>query len=104
MSNGYYNNIAPPPNNQYAMDDGAKYGQQQQGYNQNYAQNNYAPPPGPPQQYNQQPGYGNEKITFDQQFKIERPKYNDLWAAILFLAVFAGFTAVSGIAIHGYCK
>lgn len=41
------------------------YGQQQQQYG--------APPP---------PQY-SEKPMFDEAFKLERPKYNDLWAAIL---------------------
>lgn len=43
-----------------------------------------------------------EKVSFDQAFKIDKPKYNDLWAGVLFIAVFLGFTAVSGIAIQGY--
>ncbi|KAI0023974.1 duf580 domain-containing protein [Xylariomycetidae sp. FL0641] len=47
-------------------------------------------------------GYGNEKPMFDQAFKVDRPKYNDLWAAILFLLTCAGFVAVSGLSLHGY--
>lgn len=39
---------------------------------------------------------------FDQVFKVEKPKWNDLWAGILFLIVFFGFVAVSGIALQGY--
>jgi hypothetical protein len=58
---GYYNN-QPPPANPY-------YSQQQ---------------PPAPQQYNGPPPREyQEKPMFDQAFKIERPKYNDLWAAIL---------------------
>ncbi|KAI1438058.1 duf580 domain-containing protein [Xylaria sp. CBS 124048] len=61
--------------------------------------NPYGQPPaqsqGPPPQY-------TEKPMFDQAFKLDRPKYNDLWAAILFLIVCAGFVAVSGLALHGY--
>lgn len=70
--------------------------------------NNYGPPQGPPppQQAQQQNGYAqanySEKPTFDQAFKIERPKYNDLWAGLLFIAVFLGYAAVSGISIRGY--
>ncbi|KAJ2984040.1 hypothetical protein NUW58_g6147 [Xylaria curta] len=75
---GYYNNAQEPAN---------PYGQQQQQYG--------APPP--PPQY-------SEKPMFDQAFKLERPKYNDLWAGILFLLVCAGFVAVSGLAIHGYAS
>ncbi|KAI0397534.1 duf580 domain-containing protein [Xylariaceae sp. FL0594] len=76
----YYNN-QPPPANPY-------YGQ--------------PPPPPQQQQYNAPPPQYQEKPMFDQAFKLERPKYNDLWAAILFLLVCAGFVAVSGLAIHGY--
>lgn len=44
----------------------------------------------PPPQYGQQNGYGpqvpqggwSEKPTFNQAFKLDKPKYNDLWAAI----------------------
>jgi hypothetical protein len=36
----------------------------------------------PPQQYAPQDQYA-EKPMFDQAFKVEKPKYNDLWAAIL---------------------
>ncbi|KAI2471069.1 DUF580-domain-containing protein [Annulohypoxylon bovei var. microspora] len=61
-----------------------------------------APGPGPAPNYTN--GYGNEKPMFDQAFKLERPKYNDLWAGILFLAVCAGFVAVSGISINGYAS
>ncbi|KAH9904381.1 DUF580-domain-containing protein [Xylariomycetidae sp. FL2044] len=88
-------------------------------YNQSQPKNDYGQPTyGQPQQYGQpqyqQPQYGqpgpaygqpngyNEKPMFDQAFKVEKPKYNDLWAAILFLIVFAGFVAVSGISIQGY--
>jgi hypothetical protein len=53
-ANGYYNNAPQSAN---------LYGQQQQ----------YG---APPTQY-------NEKPMFDQAFKLERPKYNDLWAGIL---------------------
>ncbi|KAI1171606.1 duf580 domain-containing protein [Nemania sp. FL0916] len=75
QASSYYNNNAPEAAN--------PYGQQQQQYEE------------PPPQY-------TEKPMFDQAFKVERPKYNDLWAGILFLLVCAGFVAVSGLAIHGY--
>lgn len=42
------------------------------------------------------------KGSFDQAFKIEKPKWNDLWAGVLLIAVFCGFTAVSGITLQGY--
>lgn len=88
----------------------AGYYNQQIDYNQN-APNQYPPPDGqqyqqPPPNYGQKYGPsgfdGGEKPTFDQAFKIEKPKFNDLWAAILFLIVCAGFVAVSGISIHSY--
>ncbi|KAF2676424.1 DUF580-domain-containing protein [Lentithecium fluviatile CBS 122367] len=64
---------------------------------------NFAPPSGALPQQN---GYGQqdygEKPNFDQKFKIDRPKWNDLWAGILLIAVFLGYTAASGIAIQGY--
>jgi hypothetical protein len=66
-----------------------------------------APPPQQypqqPPQYGQQPYTGNgEKIGFEQTFTIDRPKYNDIWAAVLFLLTFAGFIAVSVLSIRGY--
>ncbi|KAK2871599.1 putative choline transporter, neither null mutation nor overexpression affects choline transport [Arthroderma sp. PD_2] len=75
----------------------------------------YQPPPyqqAPPQaqqqqqQYIPQQAYGelDEKPTFEQKFKIEKPKWNDLWAGILFLAFCAGFVAVSAIALQGYAS
>lgn len=59
--------------------------QQQPNYPQpDYQQPNYQQPPEskpPPAQYpeNPPPPY----TTFDQAFKIEKPKYNDLWAGLL---------------------
>jgi hypothetical protein len=84
------------------------YGQQQQQYGQQpyppqqaYGgqqqqwQQQHPPPPPPPQDYNQsqqqqayapnggyEGGY-DEKHSYDQTFKIEKPKYNDKWAGIL---------------------
>jgi hypothetical protein len=76
-----------------------QYGQQQYGGQQQwqqqqpyggYQQQQQPPPPPPPQQSQQayapnggyEGGY-DEKHSYDQQFKIEKPKYNDKWAAIL---------------------
>ncbi|EEQ29834.1 pH nine-sensitive protein 1 [Microsporum canis] len=58
------------------------------------------------QQQQQQPAYGglDEKPTFEQTFKIEKPKWNDVWAGILFLLFCAGFVVVSGIALQGYAS
>ncbi|KAH8774815.1 protein PNS1 [Hyaloscypha finlandica] len=70
----------------------------------------YQPQAPPPQQYPQQPPHygkqpetGNgEKMGFDQTFTIDRPKYNDVWAAVLFILTFCGFIAVSVLSIRGY--
>ena len=62
------------------------------------------PPPSYDQNFNNQWGPQGEKPTFDQAFKVDKPKWNDLWAGILFLAVVAGFIAVSGISIQGYAS
>ncbi|PNY29793.1 Protein PNS1 [Tolypocladium capitatum] len=105
-----------------------QYGQQQwqhQGYynnsgnqgwnNQGYDQNGYQPPPqqpqydpyqqpmyGAPPPYGVNPPKGNEQYGFDQAFKIAKPKYNDWWAGILLILVFAGYVAVSAVTIRGY--
>lgn len=75
-------------------------------------QQQYPPPNEQPQQYSQQPPqYSNGrqehndvvgKVGFDQTFKVDKPKYNDIWATILFILTFVGFAGVSGLAIHGY--
>jgi len=66
----------------------------------------------PPVNYNQQqpaysdgPKYPNEPpppYTFEQKFTVAKPKYNDLWAAILFLVDFCGLVVVSGISLNAY--
>lgn len=113
-SAGYYNGgdeeaLRQGDRGQYQPPQGQPYQQQQQygQYQQNQQQQqgfSQAPP-----QYNQ-PGYGpnpnafanNDKPTFDQAFKIEKPKLNDWWAGLLLMAVFAGFVAISGISLQGY--
>lgn len=58
----------------------------------------------PPQQpYVQQtPNYNPQaSLEFSQAFKIEEPKYHDLWAALSFLCTVVGFIAVSVLSIHG---
>lgn len=69
-SNGYNNNSAPyqPPQ------DGQKQFSQ--------PPPNYAPNYGPPNGADPNAAYG-EKPTFEQTFKLDKPKYNDLWAGIL---------------------
>lgn len=84
----------------------------EQQYHHQHQQFQYQYQPPPPQTYAQQlpnygaqPSYGNtgpETMQFDQTFKIEEPKYNDLWAAILFLCTLLGFTGISAFSIYGY--
>jgi hypothetical protein len=45
-----------------------------------------------------------EKQSFNQTFYVEKPKYNDFWAALLLFLVFAGLVVVSAITIQGYDK
>ncbi|SLM33695.1 protein pns1 [Lasallia pustulata] len=79
---GQHQDQAPPE---------AKYQQAPPNYGQNY-QNGGAPVG----------TSGDGKQTFAQAFKIDKPKWNDLWAGILLILVFCGFTAVSGISLYGY--
>ena len=90
-----YNAPNGPPPQQYGAPSGPPPQQ-----NGQYAQ----PPPNYGQNYGQaEQGYGGgDKPSFDQTFKIEKPKWNDLWAGILFIAVFAGYVAVSGLSISSY--
>ncbi|KAJ5861721.1 uncharacterized protein N7529_009031 [Penicillium soppii] len=101
----YYNNEGyshPPPQQQPNYGYNGNYGNYEQPQAP-YQQPNYQQPPPevkPPPQYQQnvpQSGY-----SFDEAFKIEKPKWNDLWAGLLLIAVFLGYAAVSGITIHKY--
>ena len=56
------------------------------GNNQGPPPSNYPQPPpnyGVNAPYAGQPLGGDGKQTFEQTFKLEKPKYNDLWAGIL---------------------
>src|ERR1700759_2030275 len=64
--NGEGNNPGPG----YQMDDGQKFAQEPPQYTNQYGAQ-------PPQQSN------GEKYTFEDAFRIEKPKWNDLWAGIL---------------------
>lgn len=78
--------------------------QQPQGYynnndhHQGQAGGSYGPPPYPPPQSEPK----GSPPSYDEVFAIPKPKWNDLWAGLLFLATCAGFVAVSGISIQGY--
>ncbi|EJP66775.1 Choline transporter [Beauveria bassiana ARSEF 2860] len=132
MGDKYYGGAPPQQYNGEQQYGQQQYGQQQYGqqqygqpqynqqqYNQGqWQQQQQQPPPpqqnnggydhggynyGPPPAYSYNPPQANdEKYGFDQAFKIEKPKYNDLWAGILLLLVFAGYVAVSVIALRGY--
>lgn len=91
-ADGYYNQ--QPEQRGYAMQQGQGQEQQQQQYSQ--------PPPDYRQNYTPHGFDNGEKPSYDQAFKIEGPKWNDIWAGLLFLAVCAGFVVVSGISIQGY--
>ncbi|KAL7275220.1 pH nine-sensitive protein 1 [Rhizina undulata] len=94
-ANDYYNSSSGyiPPQQPY-------YGQQ------------YPPPPPlemnqllPPPQYPPQgraPAPNEQDNTFESKFSISQPRWNDLWAAILFIINLFGFVVVSGISLHGY--
>ncbi|KAF2261248.1 DUF580-domain-containing protein [Lojkania enalia] len=98
----YYSGTPQQDPSSYQMQEPNYPPQQPPQYGQNYAQPPPAPPPNGNQSYGQyQPNYG-EKLNFDQAFQIQRPKWHDLWAGLLFIAVFLGYVAVSGIAIQGY--
>lgn len=58
----------------------------------------YHPPPYPPQ-VDQKLG---PPPTYDEIFAVQKPKWNDVWAGLLFLATCAGFVVVSGFTIQGY--
>ena len=102
-NNGYQMNQPPPQQQGYG------YGAPQQ-------QGGYGPPPGPPPQQQHYgggmpppPNYGqqysaDQKPQFEEAFKIEKPKWNDLWAGILFIIVCAGYVVVSAISIQGYAS
>jgi hypothetical protein len=87
----------PPPPNTY----------QQDGYYNNGPTNvphggQYAPPTYPPTYASPQLDPKGPPPSYDEVFAIQKPKWNDLWAGILFLATCAGFVVVSAISIQGY--
>ncbi|KAK0667027.1 plasma-membrane choline transporter-domain-containing protein [Cercophora samala] len=94
--NGYYNRPPPPPPpngggyNNMPMNDG--------GYHNGYTG---APPPPPPPPTGPD-GKMGPPPSYEEVFAVQKPKWNDLWAGVLFLATCAGFVAVSAISIQGY--
>lgn len=75
----YYSG-APQQSNYYQMQEPAGYPPQPPQYEnaQKYGPPVGAPPPPP----NGQQNWG-EKPSFEQTFKVEKPKYNDWWAGLL---------------------
>ncbi len=78
----------------------SQYGQQQQ-FQTAPPQQQYPPPPS---KYSPEPvsNANGERMDFNQTFRIVKPRYNDIWATLLFIATLAGFVVVSAFAIHGY--
>lgn len=89
-----YNTGPPPPQNYNGPQ---VYGN---GYN---GSAQYAPNP---PQYEATPmgPAGNGGDDFDKTFKLEGPKWNDLWAGILLVMTMLGFVAVSGLSLHSYSQ
>ncbi|KKA29600.1 hypothetical protein TD95_005449 [Thielaviopsis punctulata] len=83
------------------------YGQQPQYENSQPAPGNYqqAPPPNdPPPAYSFYPPTNDNKdnYTFNDAFQVQKPKWNDLWAGILFLAAMGGFVAISALSLKSF--
>ncbi|EGS20660.1 uncharacterized protein CTHT_0024960 [Thermochaetoides thermophila DSM 1495] len=99
----YYNQAPPPQASCSPSRWEGKAPQQQASYNSGTPNNNVddAPPPYPPPASD--PKYPDTPPpSYDEVFRVQKPKWNDLWAGILFLLTCAGFVAVSGMSIQGY--
>ncbi|KAK4225468.1 plasma-membrane choline transporter-domain-containing protein [Podospora fimiseda] len=86
---GYYNQPPPPPMNEYHS-----------GYTPVPNNGSGYPPPSYPPNNGVDPKLGPPP-SYDEVFAIAKPKWNDLWAGILFLATCAGFVVVSVFSIQG---
>ncbi|KJX95679.1 protein pns1 [Zymoseptoria brevis] len=111
QAQGYYNeqqqyNNAPPPKQYQQYEQGPPPQQYQQQQYQQYDNGG----PGPQEQMPNPPSYGQNysspdgKAGFEQTFKVERPKWNDLWAGALLIVVFLGYVAISGYCLHSYAS
>ncbi|KJZ76466.1 Protein PNS1 [Hirsutella minnesotensis 3608] len=104
----YYQGGAPPPPQQQSYAHQPQYEQQPWGNQPHNGHDGYQYPQptyGAPPPYSFNPPQPNDtKYSFDEAFKLEKPKYNDIWAGILFLLVCAGYVVVSAIAIRGYAS
>ncbi|KNG84307.1 protein pns1 [Aspergillus nomiae NRRL 13137] len=89
----------PPPPQQQPF-----YNNHPNNGNYQYADPNYQRGPEPKPPHEAPPTYDQAVYGFADAFKIEKPKFNDIWAGLLLIAVFLGYVAVSGVAIHRYAK
>ncbi|KAL4749932.1 hypothetical protein BDW72DRAFT_204370 [Aspergillus terricola var. indicus] len=74
------------------------------GYQAQYNYNGDNRPPEPKPPHEPPPTYNQAVYGFDDAFKVEKPKFHDIWAGLLFIAVFLGYVAVSGVSIYRYSK
>jgi hypothetical protein len=87
----------PPPGHEYHQNGFLNDGGQLP-YNPSPAQFSQAPP-----LYGKSAEISSEeKLDFDNTFKVEKPTWNDIWASVVFALVCVGFLIVSGFAISGY--
>jgi hypothetical protein len=111
-SNDYYNNYAPPPGPPPGKAPGAgAYPPPPANYYGNNAYQGASSYQPPPISLEEQHGQGPIKFppqeppppyTFEEKFALPKPKYHDLWAAILFLVDLFGLVVVSGISLNAY--
>ncbi|RAH85313.1 protein pns1 [Aspergillus japonicus CBS 114.51] len=97
----------PPPQQQQHYNNGSyAQGPESQPYAPNGGQGyQRGPEPKPPHEPQEPPPTYNQAVYgFDDAFKVEKPKWNDLWAGLLLVAVFLGYVAVSGVVIYRYSK
>lgn len=92
-----YQNQQPPVYGNHPQDPHSQYNQ------------SYGPLGGPQDTYHVTPELENQAVgdekpysgdTFEQSFKVDKPKINDWPFTVFFLLVVAGFIAVAGITLH----
>lgn len=98
QNNQNWGNQPPPQYPQHNND--YNYQQQQMNYDQEHGNPNddYGPPP--PIDYSTKPNESGD--TFEERFKVSKPKWNDIPFTILFLMVLGGFIALAVITIRSY--
>lgn len=102
--------VPPPPGPPPGYPPQQAYGQQPygHGYGQPQYQQQYQYPPNqqtytpPENDYNG--SYKEDAPLFEDKFQVPKPKYNDLWAAALFVVTVFGVVAVSVLSIRGYAN